>query len=144
MRCWLLAVVVACAPHVDGPVEQQRTRDRADASALERELVHSGARQAHVALARPTVDPFTGARSAGAAGAVLVVDGPDQIAPITRAATVLLHAAVPDVEPVLAVQVTPPSPARSPRWPLAVAFAAIAIVAAGLAWRERHRVIVRP
>jgi hypothetical protein len=148
MRWLVLACVVACAPHVDDPVEQQRARDRADATVLEHELVSmTGARAAHVTLARSTVDAFTGARTSATAGAVVLVDTHANIDAVTRTATAMLHGIVPDAEPAIAVQlVAPPAAHARPRGAavLAGAFGLIAILAGWIAWRERHRVIVRP
>jgi hypothetical protein len=144
VRCWILACLVACAPHIDGPLDQQHARDRADAAVLERELGHlTGVRAAHVALSRVATDPFTGARTAQFAGAVLLVDARTDLQDTSRAATVLLHGVAPDIEPAIAVQIAARPLERSRPWPLAFAFGAIAILAGWLAWRERHRVMVR-
>lgn len=77
---WLLVVAIAsCAPTVDGPLEQQRARDAADAAQLEVQLAAlPGVVAAHVTLHRPADDPFTVPVPAGGSVLLVVDDAADQ------------------------------------------------------------------
>jgi hypothetical protein len=147
VRSLALALLVACAPPVATPADQQRARDRTDAAALARELsALPGAIDAHVTLSRPSSDPFTGTRSPAASGAVVLVDDHGDVAAISRAARALVRAAVPEAEPIIAVQL---AGSREPVRPwrggsaLAALLAFVATLAGCIAWRERWRVLGR-
>jgi hypothetical protein len=137
----------ACAPPGATPAHQQRPRDRTAAAARARELsALPGAIDAHVTLSRPSSDPFTGTRSPAASGAVVLVDDHCDVAAISRAARALVRAAVPEAEPIIAVQL---AGSREPVRPwrggsaLAALLAFVATLAGCIAWRERWRVLGR-
>jgi len=157
MRALVLAMLVACAPVVSTPADEQRAHDTADARALGRELsTLPGAVAAHVTLSRAVVDPFTGARTRDAAGAVIVVDDRSDVAALTRSAAAIVRAAT-GIEPAIAVEIGAARPRLAHVGPfvvevssrrlvigaLAAAFATIALLAGWIAWRERWRVLPR-
>jgi len=155
MRTLVLAVVIAaCAPTIDGPVDQQRSRDAADAVALAGQLGHlPGALRAEVTLHRPVRDPL-GASQPGSAAVVVVVDDHADRAAIDRSARALVRGTAPEIaEPVVAVEVGAVRPELVQVGPftveaaskrrlvaaMAVALAAIAGLAGWLAWLSYAR-----
>ena len=111
MRALVLAVLIACAPTVDGPVERQRAAAVADGDRLALELAAlPGALSAHATLHRPIADPLALAPPSPAGAAVLVVidDRADRAA-TGRAARALVRAAAPEIAaPEIVVEVGAP------------------------------------
>jgi hypothetical protein len=100
----LLALLVACAPVVDGPAERQRAADTSDAARVTAQLAAlPGVVRAEVLLRRPAADPFAKPAPA-AASLVIVVDDQTDRAAITAAARALARAAAPEIEPVIVVE----------------------------------------
>lgn len=145
-------MLAACAPTIDGPVDQQRTRDAADAAHVSAQLAAlPGAVRADVTLHRAVHDPLGPSQPASAAVLVVVDDHADRAA-IERDARALLHGTAPDitdaqiavevgaVRPTLA-KVGPFTVEASSRPRLVAALALLLSVVAGLAgwlaWRER-------
>jgi type III secretory pathway lipoprotein EscJ len=155
----MLIVVVlaltACAPAIDGPVEQQRTVDERDATRLATQLAQlPGAVRADVTLRRPIVDPLTQAASPGSAAVLVVVDDAADVRAITRSAIALVRGTAPEIaEPAIVVELGATRPRLASIGPvtveatsrslvvgaLAFAFAVIAALAGWIAWRERSR-----
>jgi len=151
---WLAVVIAACAPAIDGPLEQQRTRDAADAAALATQLGQlPGAVRAEVTLHRPLHDPL-GASQPGSAAVVVVVDDRADRAAIDRSTRALLHGTAPEIaDPQVAIELGATRPqlaqvgpitveaASKPRLvgAIAVLFALLAGLAGWIAWRERPR-----
>jgi hypothetical protein len=155
MRILVLAVVIAaCAPTIDGPLDQQRARDSADAAALAAQLGRlPGALRAEVTLHRPMRDPL-GASQPGSAAVVVVVDDRADTVAIDRSARVLLHGTAPELtDPQITIDVGATRPqlasvgpftveaASKPRLvgALALLLAVVAGLAGWIAWRERPR-----
>jgi hypothetical protein len=155
MRVLVIAVAIAaCAPTINGPLDEQRGRDAQDAAALATQLGHlPGAVRAEVTLHRPVRDPL-GASQPGSAAVVVVVDDHADKAAVDRSARALLRGTAPEIaEPQVAIEVgaTRPQLARvgpitveagsKPRLVglLALGFALIAGLAGWVAWRERPR-----
>jgi type III secretory pathway lipoprotein EscJ len=152
---WLAVVIAACAPAIDGPLEQQRSRDAADAAALAAQLGQlPGAVRAEVTLHRPVHDPL-GASQPASAAVVVVVDDRANRAAIDRSARTLLHGTAPEIaDPQIAIELGATRPQLASVGPitvesrskprlvalLALAFALIAGLAGWIAWRERPRV----
>jgi type III secretory pathway lipoprotein EscJ len=152
----IIAWASACAPKVDGPVEQQRAADREDAIALGAQLATlPGAVSATATIHRPARDPLALGAPSPASVAVLVVvdDATDRVA-TTSAANTLVKAAVPEVTtPAVVVMVgahraelakvgpfvVDKSSAGALKAVLAVALALIAGLAGWIALRERRR-----
>ncbi len=150
---WLLVLLVACAPVVDGPVEKQRTVDRGDGDRLAAQLAAlPGVVRSEVMLQRPVRDPL-GVEPAAAASASIVVIVDDQA---DRAATLestkqLATAALPSVEPAIVVEVGAVRPVMTKLGPftveasskrplkiaLASVFAVLAALSGWVAWRAR-------
>lgn len=160
MRAGVLALSLAawfgaCAPTLDGPAERQRDADRADAAQLARQLAQlPGAVRAEVTLHRPIVDPFSQVASPGSAAILVVVDDHADRRAITRSAIALAHGSAPEIaEPQIVVELGATRPTLATVGPftveagsrrrligaLAAAFAAIALLAGWIAWRERWR-----
>jgi type III secretory pathway lipoprotein EscJ len=106
MRVLVLAVVIACAPQVDGPLDEQRTRDSADAIHLQTQLAAlPGAVRAEVTLHRPVRDPLGATQPASAAVLVVVDDRADRSL-IARDAHALLAGTAPEIaDPQITVEV---------------------------------------
>jgi hypothetical protein len=155
MRILVLAVVIAaCAPTIDGPIDQQRARDGADAAALAAQLGRlPGTVRADVTLHRPVRDPL-GASQPGSAAVVIVVDDRADTVVIDRNARALLHGTAPEItDPQIAIDVGATRPELASVGPITVeasskprlvgALALLLAVVAGLAgwiaWRERSR-----
>lgn len=153
MRFLVLAVVIACAPQVDGPLDQQRARDAADASALTAQLrALPGAARADVTLHRAFHDPL-GASQPAAAAVLVVVDDKADRAAIDRSARALVRGTIPEIaDPQIAIEVGATRPALAKVGPftvearskgplvalLAVALGLVAALAGWIAWRERE------
>ena len=103
----LAVMVVACAPHVDGPVDRARAIDRADGDRLAAELRElPGAVGAAVALHRPVHDPFSGAIDAPSAAVLVTIDDRADRAAVTTTATRLVHAIAPEITaPTVVVEI---------------------------------------
>jgi len=145
----VLLVVIACAPAIDGPLEQQRARDTADAALLAAQLGQlPGAVRAEVTLHRPLRDPL-GSSQPGSAAVLVVVDDHADRQGVARSARALVHGTAPELaDPVVTVELGALRPALARVGPftveaaskprlvaaLAVALAAIAALAAWIAW----------
>jgi type III secretory pathway lipoprotein EscJ len=154
VRILALLVLAACAPAIDGPVDQQRARDAADAAHVSIQLAAvPGAVRADVTLHRAVHDPLGPSQPASAAVLVVVDDRADRAA-IERTARALVHGTAPDIPEVqVAVEVGAVRPvlakvgpvtveaASKPRLValLAALLAAVAGLAGWIAWRERPR-----
>ena len=152
VRILALLVVIACAPQIDGPLEQQRARDASDAAALAVQLAAlPGAVHADVTLHRLVHDPLGASQPAAAAVVVIVDDKADRTA-IERATRVLLRGTAPDIaDPQVAIEVGATRPQLAKVGPftveasskgrlvalLAAALGLIAALAGWIAWRER-------
>ena len=152
VRILALLVVIACAPTVDGPLEQQRARDTADATALTTQLAAlPGAVRAQVTLHRPITDPLGASQPAAAAVLVVVDDHADRAA-IERTTRALVHGTAPEItEPQVAIEVGATRPQLAKVGPftveagsrstlvalLTVALGLVAALAGWIAWRER-------
>jgi hypothetical protein len=148
---WLL-VVIACAPAIDGPLEQQRSRDAVDAAELSAQLgTLPGAVRADVTLHRPFHDPLGNSQPASAAVVVVIDDRADRVA-IENSTRALVHGTAPEIaDPVIAVEVGAIRPTLVTVGPftveartkprlvavLALLFAAVAALAGWIAWRAR-------
>ena len=156
MRCIGLAIglaIAACAPRVDGPVEQQRRADLADAERLRTQLVAlPGVAHAEVIVQRPARDPLaTTAPLPPAASLVIVVDDRTDRARLAATARSLARAIVP-AEPTVVVEVGVERPELAAVGPfrvvasskgplkaaLAGALAMIAALAGWIAWSYRR------
>jgi type III secretory pathway lipoprotein EscJ len=151
----LALALAACAPTIDGPVEHQRTVDRADADHLAVQLAQlPGAVRAEVTLHRPVVDPLTEATTPPSAAILVVVDDKADRRAITRSAIALARGTAPEIpEPEIVVELGATRPTLASVGPftvearsksrltalLAAAFALIAALAGWIAWRERWR-----
>lgn len=148
-----IAVVVACAPVVDGPAARARGADRADEQRLAAQLLAlPGAVRSEVMIRRPIRDPLDVAPPADAAlSIVLVVDDHADRATTLIAAERLAAAAAPGIDPAIIVEVGAVRPQlaslgpftveASSRRPLKVAlalvFGLVALLAGAIAWRTR-------
>ncbi len=151
---WLLILLVACAPVVDGPVDKQRVVDRSEGDRLATQLsALPGVVRADVIVRRPVRDPLAPREVVAPATASIVVIVDDQA---DRATTIdatrrLAGAAVPGIVPAIVVEVGAARPAlaklgpftieASSKGPLKIAFALVlallAAAAGGIAWRAR-------
>ncbi len=147
--------LTACAPTIDGPVEQQRAVDQHDATRLGAQLSQlPGAVRADVTLHRPMIDPFTQAPTPGSAAVLVVVDDHANRDAITRSAVALVRGTAPEIaEPAIVVELGATRPRLATVGPftvearskprvvavLAAAFAVIAVLAGWIAWLERGR-----
>ncbi len=153
----VLALVGACAPTVDGPVERQRAADRQDSAALGAQLATlPGAVSATATIHRAARDPLgVSAPSTPSVAVLVVVDDATDRAATTAAATTLVTAAVPEVSaPAVVVMVGAHRAELAKVGPfvvdrhsagalkavLAVALVLIAGLAGWIALRERNRV----
>ena len=152
VRILALLVVIACAPQIDGPLEQQRARDASDATALAAQLTAlPGAVRAEVTLHRALHDPLGASQPAAAAVVVIVDDKADRSA-IDRATRVLVRGTAPEIaDPQIAIEVGATRPQLAKVGPftveassrgrlvalLAAALALVAALAGWIAWRER-------
>ena len=161
MRASLLLVIAcaACAPQIDGPVERQRAIDREDGDRLAAQLAQlPGALRAEVTLRRPIFDPLTEMATPASAAILVVIDDRADPRAISRSAIALARGTAPEVaEPAIVVEVGAVRPELSSVGPfavdvrskprlvaaLAIALAAISLLAAYIAWRERWR-LARP
>ena len=151
--------LVGCAPSVDGPIDHQRTIDRADAVRLASQLAKlPGAVRAEVTLHRPVVDPLTEASTPPSAAVLVIVDDKADRRAVTRSTVALLHGTAPEIpEPEIVVELGAVRPQMASIGPLsveartkpklialfAIAFALIAGLAGWVAWRERARLLRR-
>lgn len=150
----VLVLLGACAPAVDGPVEQQRGVDRADEQRLTAQLIAlPGVVRAEVLVRRPVRDPL-GVKSAAGSGASIVVIVDDQAdRDATKAAAQsLMGVAAPGVTPTIVVEVGAVRPVLAKVGPftveagsktrlkaaLALALAVIAALAGWIALRLRR------
>lgn len=152
---YLLVLVVACAPVVDGPVERQRAADRADAATLTGQLsALPGVVRAEVLLRRAAIDPLDPlAHTTPASSIVIIVDDKTDRAAIATTARALSRAATPELESTIVVEVGATRPelakvgpftveagSRTPlRAVLAIALVAIIALAGWLAITSRRR-----
>lgn len=152
VRILALLVVIACAPQIDGPLEQQRSRDAADAAALAAQLgALPGAVHADVTLHHAVTDPL-GASQRAAAAVVVIVDDKADRAAIDRSTRALLHGTAPEIaDPQIAIEVGATRPELATVGPftvearskgrlvalLAAALGLVAALAGWIAWRER-------
>jgi type III secretory pathway lipoprotein EscJ len=151
-----VAIVVACAPSIDGPIERQRSADRVDADRLASQLAQlPGAVRAEVTLHRPVVDPLTNSATPPSAAILVVIDDKADRRAVTRSAIALVRGTAPEIsEPEIVVELGATRPTLASVGPftveagskpklvaaLAMSFALIAALAGWLAWRERWRV----
>lgn len=154
MRWLVLVTVVACAPAVDGPVEQGRAADSIDAQRLTAQLaVLPGVARAEVVLTRPVRDPLsTAAPPSPTASLVIVVDDKTDTARLSATARALVRAIAPTAEPTIVVEVGATRAELSSVGPfiveqsskaplkaaLAAALALIAALAGFIAWTSRR------
>jgi type III secretory pathway lipoprotein EscJ len=150
---FLLVLLVACAPVVDGPAERQRAADRDDAARLTAQLsALPGVVRAEVMLRRSIADPLAPSPPTPAsASLVIIVDDRADRPATTAAARALTRAAAPEVDPTILVEVgaTRPSLAKvgpftveaGSRTPLkaalAIALVLILALAGWIAYREK-------
>jgi len=150
----MFALLAACAPTVEGPVERQAAVDRADSARLTAQLVAlPGVVHAEVILHRPARDPLSLAAPApGSSSLVIVVDDRADRTRIDTSARSLARAIAPAIEPTVVVEVgahradlatvgpfTVEAASRGPlKAALAVALALIAALAGWLAWTYRR------
>ena len=104
---WLWMLALACAPSVDGPVEQQRARDRDDADLLAAQLAQlPGAVRADVTLHRAVADPLAHTGDPAGAAILVVVDDHADTHALSDAALQLARATAPDIPtPAIVVEV---------------------------------------
>jgi hypothetical protein len=150
----VLAVLVSCAPAVDGPVEKQRAFDRADADLLRTQLAAlPGVHRAEVVLRRPVRDPLaTAAPAPTTASLVLVVEDRADRARLEASARALARTFV-EVEPTIVIDArvesadlakvgpfTVDAKSKGPlKATLAAALTIIAALASWIAWARRPR-----
>lgn len=156
MRWLLLLALIGCAPQIEGPIEHQRTADRADADLLSSQLAAlPGAVRAEVTLHRPATDPLTDAATPPSAAILVVVDDKADRRTITRSTIALVRGTAPEIpEPEIVVEIGATRPVLASVGPftveaaskqrlvgaLAAALSLIAALAGWIAWRERWRV----
>ncbi len=154
---WLLVLLVACAPVVDGPVEKQRTTDRSDGDRLAAQLsALPGVVRTEVMLRRPVRDPLgVEPAAAGTASIVVIVDDKADRTATLEATKRLAAATAPNIEPAIVVEVGAVRPVMAKLGPfsveasskrplkiaLAIVFAVLAALAGWIAWRARPRAI---
>jgi type III secretory pathway lipoprotein EscJ len=150
---FLIVLLVACAPQIDGPVERQRAIDRDDSARLVAQLAQlPGAVRAEVTLHRPVVDPLSEAVTPASAAVLIVVDDKADRAAIERSAVSLLRGTAPEItDPSIVVELGAVRPELTTVGPFsvdarsksrivaafAIALALIAGLAGFVAWRER-------
>lgn len=154
MRSLVLALLVACAPVVDGPAAQGAAADRADGDRLAAQVAAlSGVVRAEVVLRRPVRDPLAAAAPAAPTSSiVIVVDDRADRAHVDASARTLARAIAPGIEPAIVVEVgatraelasvgpfTVEAASQRPlKVTLALALAVIAALAAWIAWTYRR------
>ena len=155
----VVVIAAACAPTIEGPVERQRSADRADSDRLAAQLAAlPGAVRAEVTLHRPVTDPLTDATTPPSAAVVVIVDDQADRRTITRSAIALVRGTAPEIpEPEIVVELGATRPVLASVGPftvearskqslvglLAAAFALVAALAGWIAWRERWRIARR-
>jgi len=144
-----LAVVAACAPTVDGPVERQRALDRADSAQLAAQLAAlPGVWRSEVVLHRAARDPLATAPTEPGAAIVMIVDDKTDRAAIRDTAGRLAKAIAPELAPTVVVEVGAPRPELAQVGPFEVAassrgalratlIAALVVIVALAAWLAR-------
>ena len=154
MRLALLIVaLVGCAPPLDGPVERQRSLDRADSDRLAAQLARlPGAVHAEVTLHRPLTDPLSHVAIPGSAAIVVVVDDHADRAAVTRSAVALVRGTAPEIrEPSIVVELGATRPQLAHVGPftveagdrsrlvatLVIVLSLVIALAGFIAWRER-------
>jgi type III secretory pathway lipoprotein EscJ len=153
---FLIVLLVACAPQIDGPVERQRAIDRDDGTRLAAQLAQlPGAVRAEVTLHRPTVDPLTQSVTPASAAVLVVIDDKADRRAVTRSAIALVRGTAPEIpEPEIVVELGATRPTLASVGPfmveqrsksklvgvLAAALATICVLAAWIAWQQRWRV----
>jgi type III secretory pathway lipoprotein EscJ len=153
---FLIVLLVACAPQIDGPVERQRAIDRDDSTTLAGQLAQlPGAVRAQVTLHRPVVDPLSESVTPASAAVLVVVDDKADRRAIERSALALVRGTAPEIsEPAIVVEVgevrselatVGPFSVEAKSKPrivaaFAIALALIVALAGFVAWRERFRV----
>lgn len=151
----LAAVLTACAPVVDGPVEKQATLDHTDEQRLTTQLVAlPGVTRAEVVLRRAVRDPLaTLPPPTSAASIVLVVDDKADRPRLEAAARSLARTLAPDTDPTIVVEVGARRAALARVGPftvdaaskpalkatLAIILTLLAALAAYVAWTSRRR-----
>lgn len=149
----LLALCVACAPQIDGPIERQRAIDRDDGQRLAAQLAQlPGAVRAEVTLHRPVVDVLTETSTPASAAVLVVVDDKADRRAIQRSAIALVRGTAPEIaEPAIVVELGAVRPVLATVGPftvearskprvvatLAVALSLIIALAGFIVWRER-------
>jgi len=149
-----LALLAACAPTVDGPVEKQAAVDRADSDRLTAQLVAlPGVVRAEVILHRPARDPLSpAAPAAPSSSIVIIVDDRADRAHIDVSARALTRAIAPTIDPTVVVEVgahraelakvgpfTVEAASRGPlKAALAIALVLIVALAGWIAWTYRR------
>jgi type III secretory pathway lipoprotein EscJ len=151
-----VGVLAGCAPRVDGPTEQQRAIDQADAARLTAQLsALPGVVRVETTLRRSVRDPLSmSAPSVPSLSAVVIVDDKADRASIAATTKTLARTTAPEVgEPTIVVEVGAVRPSLAKVGPftveesskstlkatLAIAFALIATLAIWVALRERNR-----
>jgi type III secretory pathway lipoprotein EscJ len=154
---WLLVLIAACAPVVDGPAERARTADRADEQRLATQLTAlPGVVRAETMIRRPARDPLADTPSvAPSASIVVIIDDRADRQTTLASARQLAAVAVPGVEPAIVVEVGAVRPVLAKVGPftveersktplkaaLAGVLALIAALAGWIALRLRPRVV---
>lgn len=150
----LVASLAACAPAVDGPVEQQAAVDVRDTTRLTAQLAAlPGVVRAEVILHRPARDPLSlTAPAPPTSSIVVIVDDRADRTRIDASARSLTRALAPTVEPTIVVEVgahraelatvgpfTVEASSKSAlKGTLALALLLIAALAGWLAWTYRR------
>jgi type III secretory pathway lipoprotein EscJ len=153
---FLIVLLVACAPQIDGPLERQRALDRDDSARLAAQLAQlPGAVRADVTLHRPTVDPLSETVTPASAAVLIVVDDKADRRALERSAVSLVRGTAPEIaEPAIVVEVGAVRPELATVGPFSVearskpriiaafgiALSLIAALAGFVAWRERFRI----
>lgn len=152
---FLIVLLVACAPQIDGPIERQRAIDHDDSARLAAQLAQlPGAVRADVTLHRPVIDPWTQTATPGSAAVLVVVDDKADRGSIERSAIALVRGTAPEIgEPSIVVELGAVRPALAQVGPFVVeagskrrlvaafvvALGLVVVLAGYVAWRERAR-----
>ncbi len=152
---FLIVLLVACAPQIDGPIERQRAIDRDDSARLAAQLAElPGAVRANVTLRRPSVDPLTESVTPGSAAVLVVVDDKADRGSIERSARALVRGTAPEIgEPSVVIELGAVRPVLAKVGPFVVeaasksrivaafvvALGLVVVLAGYVAWRERLR-----
>ena len=148
-RILTAAVLVGCAPVVDGPVEHQRALDRADSAQLAAQLLAlPGVQKSEVVLHRAARDPLALGESVAGGSIVVVVDDKTDRAAMRDTAASLAHALAPELQPTIVVAVGAPRVELARVGPFEVTsgsraavratlLGALAVIAALAAWIAR-------